>query len=911
MNKKILAKKPAAKKNNTKKNVVRSNMVNNKKRVIKEQNNTNKSANNQVYSVILLGIAVLVIAMLFISGSNIWLFFHNVLFGFFSKGAYFLPIILIYIAYVYENNKSLDNSKGILGKSLVLFLLVCTMIQIIFGSSRLSEQGLIDFFISVYNEGVNKDGGGLISAIIAWPLVSLLGFGGAIALLIVSILILVMIILKITVKDLFKAAYAPAKKIENICSEKYPNKPRMTNIDIPLRDFPEHPVESNKQNFYVNKKLDKINKDIVDKDNSDNKKKHDKIKFIELDEINNKNITKEAKLNDSDDLNESVFEEVGDFSGYQEKMSLEDEKINDEKINDKKMDIKENITITSNKEQDIDEEIDDEENNIKNKDQLFDDINEILQKKIKENKRNDQMLNDKNEYKENNDSNIFKANVNELKNKVNFQNLPSYIFPDVNLLKNTPKQDDSYNSEELKNTAQILVDTLKSFGVTTKLLDFSKGPTVTRYELKPAAGVKISKITGLADDIALNLATAGVRIEAPIPNKSAVGIEVPNKTVSIVGIKEIVDSPQFKNSNSNLSVALGKDISGNVTVADIAKMPHVLIAGSTGSGKSVCINSIIISLIYKSSPENVRLLMVDPKVVELGVYNEIPHLLIPVVTDPKKAAGALNWAVSEMLKRYNIFAETGVRDLKGYNRLTKQREDLNPLPNIVIIIDELADLMMVAPNEIEDSICRLAQMARAAGMHLIIATQRPSVDVVTGIIKANIPSRIAFAVSSQVDSRTIIDSAGAEKLLGRGDMLFFPMGYSKPVRVQGCFVSDKEVERVVQFIKSSYKAQYDDEISQEIDRLAVVEKGNKGSSSASDQNEDELLSSAIECAIDNGEVSTSFLQRKLKLGYSRAARLIDEMEDRGIIGPKEGSKPRQTLISRQQWIEMNLNNSEK
>ncbi|CZT57970.1 DNA translocase SpoIIIE [Eubacteriaceae bacterium CHKCI005] len=483
-----------------------------------------------------------------------------------------------------------------------------------------------------------------------------------------------------------------------------------------------------------------------------------------------------------------------------------------------------------------------------------------------------------------------------------------YRYPPTSLLEPSPAVDERNVQSELRANADRLVDTLRSFGVETRIVDISRGPAVTRYELQPSAGVKISKITGLADDIALNLAAAGVRIEAPIPNKPAVGIEVPNKTVHVVHIREILDSPAFQSSRSNLAVALGKDIAGSVALADLGKMPHLLIAGATGSGKSVCINSIILSLLYKSSPDKVRLLMIDPKVVELGVYNGIPHLLVPVVTDPRKAAGALGWAVTEMLGRYKIFADCNVRDLQAYNRLAATREDLRPLPQIVIIIDELADLMMAAPNEVEDSICRLAQMARAAGMHLVIATQRPSVDVITGIIKANIPSRVAFSVSSQVDSRTILDMGGAEKLLGRGDMLFYPVGASKPIRIQGCFVTDTEVESVVQYIKDSGEktGEYDESIMEEIEKQAAKEKAPKGGG-ADDGQGDEMLPQAIELVVEAGEASTSMLQRRLRLGYARAGRIMDELEQRGIIGPHEGSKPRKVLMTRQQWMEMSMN----
>ena len=487
---------------------------------------------------------------------------------------------------------------------------------------------------------------------------------------------------------------------------------------------------------------------------------------------------------------------------------------------------------------------------------------------------------------------------------------PQYSYPPLDLLDMGKQLPSGDTTKELKANADRLVDTLKSFGVQTRIVDISRGPAVTRYELQPSAGVKISRITNLADDIALNLAAAGVRIEAPIPNKAAIGIEVPNKIVSAVSIREVLDSGAFQGAASKLTVALGRDISGAITVADIGKMPHILIAGATGSGKSVCINSIIISLLYKAGPEEVKLLMIDPKVVELGGYNGVPHLLSPVVTDPKKAAGALCTMVGEMLKRYKLFADTGVRDLSAYNRLAENDPQLEKLPQIVIIIDELADLMMAAPKDVEDYICRLAQMARAAGMHLVIATQRPSVDVITGLIKANIPSRISFAVSSQVDSRTILDMGGAEKLLGRGDMLFSPVGSSKPTRVQGCFVTDAEVERVVSFIKESSTAQYDQQLMDEIERNAAAQKtkgAGGGGSEGGDDDSDELIDAAIDAVVEAGQASTSLLQRRLKVGYARAARLVDEMEQRGVVGPFEGSKPRQVLLSKDRWYEMKLN----
>ena len=498
---------------------------------------------------------------------------------------------------------------------------------------------------------------------------------------------------------------------------------------------------------------------------------------------------------------------------------------------------------------------------------------------------------------------------------------PDYEFPPIDLLRRgTAAAVDG--RDEIALNRDRLDASLKSFGVAARIVGATRGPTVTRYDLELDAGVKLTKLTNLANDIALSLGVMNVRI-APIPYKiSTVGIEVPNKIVSLVYLRDVIESPQFKNAKSTLSFAIGKDISGECVVGNIAKLPHMLIAGTTGSGKSVCINSLLLSLLYKSTPEQVRLIMIDPKMVELGIYNGIPHLYVPVVTDPKKAAGALQWAVVEMLKRYRLFSEVGVRDLAGYNAHQKKVGEPT-MPQVVIVVDELADLMLVASKDVEESICRVAQMGRASGMHLIIATQRPSADVITGLMKANIPSRIAFAVSSAMESRIILDSAGAEKLIGMGDMLYSPLGSGKPIRVQGAFVSDEEREDVIDFIKSSSQAEYSDEVLAEIEKAAQEkDKGGKGKASADTDsgfddepaannafaNYDELLPQAVDVIFDTKQASVSMLQRRLKLGYSRAARLVDQMEELGIVGPFEGSKPRQVLITKQQWQEMQLVN---
>ena len=512
-----------------------------------------------------------------------------------------------------------------------------------------------------------------------------------------------------------------------------------------------------------------------------------------------------------------------------------------------------------------------------------------------------------------------------------------YQFPPIQLLKPKLNSDDSDAMEEMQNNAKKLIDTLTSFGVKASIVNICRGPSVTRYELQPAPGVKISKITNLSDDIALSLAANGVRIEAPIPGKAAVGIEVPNKVVSMVTMRELIDSDKFRNSKSKLTTVLGKDISGEIVVTDLAKMPHLLIAGTTGSGKSVCVNSILMSILYKATPDEVKLLLIDPKMVEFSKYKGIPHLLIPVVSDAKKAAGALAWAVNEMLQRYKIFSEYDCKDIDSYNSLIEKNMnymeknppivneegeevppvlEVNGLPvakekmsRVVIAIDELADLMMAAPSEVEDSICRLAQMARAAGMHLILATQRPTVNVITGLIKANVPSRISLKVSSNTDSRTILDTGGGEKLIGRGDMLFSPVGAPKPIRVQGCYASDEEIEGVTHYIKKAYSAQYNSEIEEKIKRIAAEEiaQGKKSGDSDSSSDEgldiDSKMEEAIKCVIEAGQASTSLLQRRLKVGYARAGRMIDDMEQMGVVGPHQGSKPRDVLMTYNEWLE--------
>ncbi|MBQ7345636.1 MAG: DNA translocase FtsK [Oscillospiraceae bacterium] len=481
---------------------------------------------------------------------------------------------------------------------------------------------------------------------------------------------------------------------------------------------------------------------------------------------------------------------------------------------------------------------------------------------------------------------------------------PIYCFPPIDLLKPSGKGASDGTAEMRENTRR-LNETLASFKIEAHIINVTRGPSVTRYEVELEKGVRLNKLTTVADDIALSLGASGVRIAA-VPGKiSVVGIEVPNRAVTMVSLREVIDSPEFNKAKSKSSFAVGKDIGGSCIVGNIAKLPHMLIAGTTGSGKSVCMNSIIISLLYKASPDDVKLIMVDPKMVELGIYNGIPHLLIPVVTDPKKAAGSLQWAVTEMMRRYKAMSDAGVRDLESYNSIVESEEEGTKLPQVVVIIDELADLMLVAAKEVEESICRIAQMGRAAGIHLIIATQRPSADVITGLMKANIPSRIAFSVASAMESRIILDTQGAEKLVGRGDMLFAPIGSGKPLRVQGCFVSDPEVEAVASYVKENYITSYDQTVMEEIERKAV-QTGNRSSAADPEPNAeeldgDEMLPAAVDVILETGQASVSMLQRRLKLGYARAARIVDEMEEKGIVGPFQGSKPRAILITKEQW----------
>ncbi len=854
----------------------------------RSRNAAQQKARRQMHALVLFAVGIFTGALTLFKGASLWNWMHNFMFGIFGAGSVFVSVLMIYIAILLTMDKPWKARAWESGFLLAFF---CGAWQI-FSMGIPESTHVLDMIVECVVLGIQGKSGGLIGAVTGLPLLLSFGKLGAGITIVLLIFVFAMLITGSTLIGLARAAHQPVQKIGESYAEqmeRMEQRRSARSVDIPLdrgKDAIDIPLEAPKK-----QNAKPASQQIVPEADA-----HGTDIPLDNPPPKNRKFDIDIPLDDNFDPSQAggFALSVADSEPMQ---FVQAQPSLDELVN--------SAATESGKFEFCADPVPEQEPGtvlVAAENQGSDPIPAHLFEKCSPKA----------------EASVAVAETPEKPEELTWQETvterpepPAYVLPSVGLLREPQRRNDAGMTDELKSNAQRLVDTLSSFGVQTRIVDISRGPAVTRYELQPSAGVKISKITGLADDIALNLAAAGVRIEAPIPNKAAVGIEVPNKLISTVTIREIIDSEAFRASKSKLTAALGRDIAGNVALADIAKMPHLLIAGSTGSGKSVCINSIIVSLLYKSTPDEVRFLMIDPKVVELGVYNGIPQLLVPVVTDPKKAAGALSWAVTEMLKRYKLFADNSVRDLTSYNHLAGKTEGMDKLPQVVIIIDELADLMMAAPNEIEDYICRLAQMARAAGMHLIIATQRPSVDVITGVIKANIPSRIAFAVSSQIDSRTILDMGGAEKLLGRGDMLFNPVGASKPVRVQGCFVTDEEIESIIAFIKNDASAEYDDSIVQEIDNHVVTGKGSRSGGAESSggddgDSEDEMLMPAIECVVEAGMASTSLLQRRLKLGYARAARIVDEMEARGIVGPFEGSKPRQVLISPERWAEMKL-----
>ena len=819
---------------------------------------------NQIRAVVLFALAIFSGCLVLIPGDNLWKWAHGAILGVFGVWAVLWPLLMIYVAVVTTLEKPRGSISGKIWLSALIIVLFCGAGYIF--SATPPEQGtkFFEFLKQLYQQNSGL-GGGVIGGMIGLPILRAAGSVGAKIIVLLLLFVALMLLTGTTLIGLFRTIKKPVDAVsEGLQTAKLRREEEReilererSQIDIPLEpELPPHPVRSESKELFPQ---------------PESKKKKDNGSLEKLGKV----------FGFEDQLVEPAVDEAltppPEESDFEEEPAVPEEPVVSP--------VQDEPSPTEEDEPAIPEEVSSL-------------TREFMEKKA-ENDRKEATGEQRALYQA----------------AEQFQN--TYCFPPITMLAESPHVDPTQETEELQTNGRILVETLKSFGVETKILDICRGPSVTRYEIQPAPGVKISKITNLSDDLALNLAATGVRIEAPIPGKAAVGIEVPNRSRNTVRMRDLIESNSFQTSKGKLSVALGRDIAGQPVVADLAKMPHLLIAGTTGSGKSVCINSLIISMLYKASPDEVRFLMIDPKAVELTEYNGMPHMLVPVVTDPRKASGALGWAVSEMMNRYKIFSECNVRNLKGYNDLAKQQnyqdENGQPMPfmpQIVIVIDELADLMMAAPKEVEDSICRLAQLARAAGMHLVVATQRPSVDVVTGLIKANIPSRIALTVSNAVDSRTILDAGGAEKLLGNGDMLFAPVGSNKPVRVQGCYVSDGEISSIVEFVKKTKALEYDENVIQEIERNAAGEAEKVDASDGEQGSVDPMMDEAIKCVVEAGQASTSLLQRRLRLGYARAGRLIDEMEQLGVVGPHEGSKPRQVLMTYTQWLERNMQKSD-
>lgn len=900
------AKKPTAKKQSNKKPVAstkaKTGRTTAKNKTALAASHTGLSP--RVRAILFAAAAVLFGILIFVQGQNVWTAVRAFFFGLFGFCIFLVPVLLIYLAVMTEKEHQVAHLKAKIVLSGLIILFSGALVYVACGAQFKQS----DFFAclgKLYAQTADTSsymtfGCGFIGGILGYPLAYFCGNAAALCICIVVTVMLIFIIANLSVKDIARAASRGMSHVREV-SEQYvrevhekraahakaramqsdddyfaehekQKKALSTQIDIPLDD----PKKRKKRKRAI--------KNGIDVDIAEPNEPNAIDKDLSEDLIN---IINRASKPFGVDSDSTVAEIAEDISLEKRSVHMTDgaKQPDPETV---PVEVETTAATAKNKETDqIDKE--------------FENIGYGANNSDKETKEE----------------------------KV-------YHFPPVQLLKLSKNSNDRHAMEEMHNNAKKLVDTLKSFGVEASIINICRGPSVTRYELQPAPGVKISKITNLSDDIALNLAANGVRIEAPIPGKAAVGIEVPNKVVSMVSMRELIDSDKFRNAKSKLTTVLGRDISGEIVVTDLAKMPHLLIAGTTGSGKSVCVNSILMSILYKANPDEVKLLLIDPKMVEFSKYKGIPHLLVPVVSDAKKAAGALNWAVSEMLQRYKIFSEYDCKDVDSYNSLIDKNIEYmqnNPpveneegelkqpvmevnglpvakekMPRVVIAIDELADLMMAAPSEVEDAICRLAQMARAAGMHLILATQRPTVNVITGLIKANVPSRISLKVSSNMDSRTILDTGGGEKLIGKGDMLFSPVGAPKPIRVQGCYASDEEIEGVTAYVKKSFKAQYNADIEEKIKRIAAEEiatgkKKNDDSGDDGGLDVDAKMDEAIKCVIDAGQASTSLLQRRLKVGYARAGRMIDDMEQMGVVGPHQGSKPRDVLMTYNEWLE--------
>ena len=826
------------------------------------------SNNKQMGAIILFAVALFLAFLAFLKGGGVWLVLQNVFFGLFGVMAYVIPFFLIAVAILISMDRDTDNLQPKIVLAMLFIWFLCAAIYVFAGDGAPSSIG--SGIAGAYQLGQDGLSGGAIGAILGAPLLRLFinKLPAGLTLILLAFVTL-MLLSGTTLVRLYHYIVDPAEKARTATKESFEELQAAREERRALRAEEQAEKQARRESF---------NPDV---DLGPSPKRRRRARAAEEAEP----ASEEMSFQKNRGRKKAPME--AELAGAATSAAA--------------------AAAAAKAAKDAAPAYDD--NGVATGDSLDEIVKKAANNKPKQTRPKSEPI-----VEEKFDVEAARAQMDEMEKAAGDADKPKkkYQLPPLDCL-NPPKLSLGGGSEaELRDNAEKLIDVLQSFGVRTTLVDIARGPSVTRYELAPAAGVKLSKITGLADDIALNLAASGVRI-APIPGKTAVGIEVPNKDRDAVNLREVIESPEYKKGaqKSKLSVALGKDISGKICTMDIAKMPHLLIAGTTGSGKSVCVNAMILSILYNATPEEVKLVMIDPKKVEFSKYNGIPHLLVPVVTEPAKAAGSLQWAVREMLNRYQKFSDTGVRDIKGYNQMAAGDPDMEVMPQIVIFIDELADLMMATPKEVEDSICRLAQMARAAGMHMVIATQRPSVDVITGLIKANIPSRLSLYVASAVDSRTILDMTGAEKLLGNGDLLFNPVGVSKPTRIQGCFSSDKEIENVVTFIKSQEESEYDESIIKDIEAAAAATEnanqkgGGVNAPSGGGDSSDDLFEQAIQVVLEAGQASTSMLQRKLGVGYARAGRIIDELEEHGIIGEYQGSKPRAVLITKQQWLECN------
>ena len=875
----------------------------------------------RIRAIILGALSLFFVILIFVQSVNLWSTVRSALFGVFGFATFLVPVFLMYMAIITDKEKQIQHFKSKVALCVLIVLLIGALIYVATGTPH-SERGYLacagELYLDIFeSESYFTFGAGFIGGLLGYPMASLIGNVPTVLICILVLLAVIFGITNLSINDIAEAAASKVEQGVTYVKHKSEEKARVRREYIAEREA----EEAQREMFIAGGENDKT---IV---SPQKKKRRGKRSGIDIPLDESTHDDNKTKLNRKLEVDCDYKADVKDAS-----------KVADE--------VEEPQFYKSPEKEVYGEEY--EEENIQNEHNENENVSDDLMDIINRASKNFDEKNHKAEtepepvpsYEENrhNEENSFEEELEnasyspvEIREK---EEKPEYHFPPIQLLSLSENNNDKNAAEEMHNNAKKLIDTLDSFNVKASIVNICRGPSVTRYELSPAPGVKISKITNLSDDIALNLAANGVRIEAPIPGKAAVGIEVPNKVVSMVTMRELIDSDEFRRGKSKLTCVLGKDISGEIVVTDLSKLTHLLIAGTTGSGKSVCVNSILMSILYKATPDEVKLLLVDPKMVEFTKYRSIPHLLIPVVTDAKKAAGALGWAVSEMEQRYKILSEYYCKNIDAYNELIEENlkymaenppvenedgELVQPvlernglpvpkekMPRIVIAIDELADLMMAAPSEVEEYIARLAQKARAAGMHLLVATQRPTVNVITGLIKANIPSRIALKVSSNIDSRTILDFSGAEKLIGRGDMLFLPVGAPKPMRVQGCYASDEEIEGVTNYIKKSSSAQYNAEIEEKIKRIAAEEitQGKKGDDRGGDDIEiDSKMEDAIKCVIEAGQASTSLLQRRLKVGYARAGRMIDDMEQMGVVGPHQGSKPRDVLMTYNEWLE--------